>query len=417
MGVKEIYYTDDTPENKISYYLLLIFLVTLPLDRIYSELALIGLLLHTLIHPAVGREGALRWQGWMVAGLFVGMVLCTFYAPRFSDAERQLEKQLALLLFPFIMWYTRLDIGFVRERLLKGFAFSCLITLGYLYGMALVGVRGNFGALFNWDHLNHSFSAPLDLHATYLSMFLVMGLVVFVRDAFGTHGVWRWVYILFALVLLAGIFQLASRAVCVAVVLILGVLVPWWMHSGRARLVWVGCLFLPGLGVALVVRSNNDLNHRFLISLRQDMQGVAGRAEDPEPRMVRWECAGELIRQSPFLGYGAGSEVGKLKSSYYSHGLMLSYTHELNAHNQYLSYWLNGGLPAVLFYIATLVAGAVTAWRRRDLFLGSFLVVVVLVSFSENILDTNKGIFFFSFFFVFLSGVPIFRHAKNLLVV
>src|ERR1700737_4517286 len=98
-GMKEIFYIDDTSAGKISYYLLLVFVVTLPFDRLYSELSLIGLLLHTLLHPAKDRPLSFRWAGWLVSGLFLLMVVSSLYAPHYSDAGMQLEKQLAILLF------------------------------------------------------------------------------------------------------------------------------------------------------------------------------------------------------------------------------------------------------------------------------------------------------------------------------
>lgn len=410
--MKEIFYIEDTPANKISYYLLLVFLVTLPFDRIYSELSLIGLLLHTLIHPATAKRLSFRWAGWLVAGLFFLMVISSVYTPHFSDAGRQLEKQLALLLFPLIAWYSKLDWKRVRGPLLKAFAFSCFFTVVYLYGCAFVAIHQQglgWRALFTSDFLNHSFTTPIDLHATYFAMDVGLSLIVVVGLGLKSNSVMvKWGYGLMSLLLLAAILQLASRAVCLAVLVMMNVLVPWLLLRGRARrvalLVFVG---LSMLSVVLVT-TNKVLYKRYLVSLKQDVQVVPGRMEDPEPRMVRWGCAWELIRESPWIGYGAGAEVDRLKEKYLTHHLVLSYTHELNAHNQYLSYWLTTGVLGVLLYLGVLVAGAVIAYRRRDILLGSFIVMIGFVSFSENILDTNKGIFFFSFFFVlFLYPVPV----------
>jgi len=403
--MKEILYIEDTPANKISYYLLLVFLVTLPFDRVYSELSLIGLLLHTLLHPATDRKISFRWAGWLVACLYLLMTLSALYAPNFSDAGRQLEKQLALLLFPLIAWFSRLDWDKVRWRLLKGFAFSCLFTVIYLYGCALVRIQQqglSLRALLTPMFLNHAFTAPLDLHATYFAMYAAIALVVFIQLA--ARGQ-RFLYGLLSLILLAAILQLASRAVCVVVLVLLNGVIPWLLFRGKARKLAVLVFASFSLVAGAVVVANKNLNSRYLVSLKQDVQRVTGQEEDPEPRMVRWGCAWELIRQSPWIGYGAGAEVPKLKERYYAHQLTISYTHELNAHNQYLSYWLNAGLPGVLLYLGILVTGGIIAFRRRDVFLSSFLVIVAIVSFSENILDTNKGIFFFSFFFTLFTSI------------
>lgn len=414
--MKEILYIDDTPGNKISYYLLLVFLVMLPFDRVYSELALIGLFLHTLVENwplrrgeasaggggvGAGRVFSFQWVGWLVSCLFLIMLIGSLYAPSWSDAERHMEKQLALVLFPWIAWHSRLDWNRVKWPLLKAFAFSCFFTVVYLYGAAITAAP-NLGALFSPDYLNHAFTAPIDLHATYFAMDVAVALVVVVYVGIAARSLWlKLVYGLMALLFLLALVQLASRAVCLAVLVIVNVL-PWLLLRGRLRIVAVGGYILLSLLLVLLVIRNQTLYTRYLVSLKQDMMGVTGREEDPEPRMVRWKCAWELIRDSPWAGYGTGSEVPKLKERYYAHQLTISYTHDLNAHNQYLSYVLNVGLPGGLLYLVVLAAGGVVAYRRRDVLSGSFLVVVTAVSFSENILDTNKGIFFFSVFFCLL---------------
>ena len=423
--MRKILYIDDTPGNRISYYLLMAFLVTLPFDRIYSELALIGLFLHTLIQvwPGSGRGSAagdsrgvgagvvagggmvagrvfsFRWVGWLVSCLFLIMVVGTLYAPRFSDAERHLEKQLALVLFPWIAWYSPLDWNRVKWPLLKAFALSCFFTILYLYGCA-ISAAPSLSGLFTPEYLNHAFTAPIDIHATYFAMDVAIALVVVICVGIEAKSLWvKLAYGVMALVFALSIVQLASRAVCLAVLVIVNVL-PWLLLRGRLRLMAVGGYILLSFLLVLLVLRNQTLYMRYLVSLKQDITVVAGRQEDPEPRMVRWGCAWELIKASPWVGYGTGAEVPKLKEKYYAYHLTLSYTHELNAHNQYLSYILNVGLPGGLLYIAVLVAGGVVAFRRKDILSGSFLVVVGAVSFSENILDTNKGIFFFSLFFI-----------------
>lgn len=409
--MKEIFYIEDTPASKISYYFLLVFLVTLPFDRTYSELSLIGLLLHTLLHPARGRRLSFRWAGWLISGLFLLMAVSSLYAPHFSAAGGQLEKQLAILLFPLIAWYSKLDWNAVRDPLLKAFAFSCFFTVVYLYGCAFVEIHGqglSWRTLFTPLFLNHAFSAPLDLHATYFAMYVAMALIVFIGLALKSTGILaKWGYGLVCLLLLVAILQLASRAVCLAVLVMVNILVPWLMLRGKGRRIAVFVFLVLSVLAVLLVAGNRDLHTRYLVAFKQDMQRDTGRVEDPEPRMARWGCAWELIRASPWIGYGAGAEVSRLKEKYYAHQLFISYTHDLNAHNQYLSYCLNAGLPGGLLYLVVLGAGGIIAFRRKDILLSSFIVIISFVSFSENILDTNKGIFFFSFFFtLFLYPVP-----------
>ncbi|HTI11265.1 MAG TPA: hypothetical protein VL832_21985, partial [Puia sp.] len=302
--MKEVFYIDDTPANKISYYFMLVFLVTLPFDRLYSELALIGLLIHTVIHlrwqaslnPHRGQERLnLSWPGWLIASLYVLTLAGTLWSDHQGLAFKEWEKQLALLLFPLIFYFTQLDWKKYQQPLLKAFAGSCLFTTLYLYGTAFGHLRAQslpLSALFSPAYMNHSFSAPIDLHATYFSMYIGISLITFIQLMVQSRRPWgRWFYALASLVLLAAILQLAARSVCIALLIIVNGLLPFWLMKDRARRI-----FLPvAIGITLLsfvaVISNDNLHTRYLVQLRQDLKGNIGDKDGPEPRMARWFCA------------------------------------------------------------------------------------------------------------------------------
>lgn len=403
--MKEVFYIDDTPANKISYYFILVFLIALPFDRIYSELALIGLLLHTVIHFRWQGRPILSWPGWLTASLFLLTIIGTLWSYRRGLAFKEWEKQLALLLFPLIFYFTQLDWRKYQPPLLKAFAFSCLFTTLYLYGIAFERIISDglpASSLFSPSFMNHSFSAPIDLHATYFSIYIAISLVTFIRLVLiSRKKLSRWGYALASFILLAAILQLAARAVCISLLILLNGVLPFWLLTGRRRRNFLlVALLLTSLSFVVIV-NNENLRTRYLVQLRQDLKGNIGDKDGPEPRLVRWLCAWDLIRASPWIGYGTGTEVDRLRETYSAHQLYDSYAHELNAHNQFLSFLLKTGIVGGLLYLGVLVAGFRQAFRLRDPFLISFLVIVTCVSASENILDVNKGIFFFSFFFVF----------------
>jgi O-antigen ligase len=423
--MRELLFIDDTPANKISYYLLLVFLISLPFDMLYSELALAGLVVHTLIHafPGGGRRGdgsggllPARWAGWWIAVIFGLSLAGMLYAPGLRDAWKECEKQLAILLFPLIAWFSRLDWAAYKMRLLKAFSFSCLFTSLYLFGVVLHTLyreRMPISAFYAENFINHPFTHPIGLHATYYAMYMSISMVVFVyeatsyelraasrqdaprRVAWGRAG-----YIAAAFVCLAAILQLAARAVCIADVLVLTVVLPWslGLRGRKFRYFVLGLAVLCGIAAITVMRQN-ALHDRYMVQFKNDLQSSTGREGDPEPRMARWACAWELIKQSPVIGYGTGAEPDLLKERYFAHNLMIAWLHNLNAHNQYLSFLLGTGIFGLVAYLILLGLGFRVAYRRKDLFFASFLLLVCAVSLSENILDVNKGIFFFSFFF------------------
>ena len=79
------------------------------------------------------------------------------------------------------------------------------------------------------------------------------------------------------------------------------------------------------------------------------------------------------------------------------------YLLSLNAHNQYISFMINSGVIGLMIYLGTLGWGYWKSIKNRDILFFSFIVLVTIVSFSEDLLDVNKGIFFYAFFFPFFN--------------
>ena len=137
---------------------------------------------------------------------------------------------------------------------------------------------------------------------------------------------------------------------------------------------------------------------------------------------MRWELAVGAIKQSPIIGHGAGSEIPLLKTRYFQNKFYVSYLNGLNAHNEYLSLLIKSGILGLAVYIITIFYGVRASIRKRDIVFFALMALTAVVSFSENVLDADKGVIFYSFFFtvfIFTSeqeeklSLPIKRH-KNL---
>jgi O-antigen ligase len=137
---------------------------------------------------------------------------------------------------------------------------------------------------------------------------------------------------------------------------------------------------------------------------------------------MRWDVAREVIGKSPVIGHGAGTEIPLLQEKYFERKYYTSYLHRLNAHNEYLSFLIKSGILGLLAYIATLVYGFKIAIRKKDVVFFGLMMLIAVVSLSENILDVDKGVIFYSFFlsfFLFISeqsdklSIPVKKH-KNL---
>lgn len=320
-------------------------------------------------------------------------------------------KATCVIPLPLLLAINPLNTDLYKERLLKVFGFTCVLTILFLYFDAVKVILYNnlpLSALFTTAFINHNFSAPVNLHATYFSMYVTLSLTAFFYFFFISGSkVLKVVYSICIGISLAGLVQLSSKAVFIAALIILIFVIPFFMLKGltRNRFIVAACAF--SFAAVLAITRIDTFRHRYITGLEEDLAQVSINKDVLEPRMARWGCAWQLIKISPMIGHGTGTEVSLLKAKYFDERFYNSYLNELNAHNQYLSFLIKTGIAGLMVYLIVLFAGFKNAWNYRDPFFCSFIVIISVVSFSENILDVNKGIFFFSFFF------PLFMSANQ----
>jgi O-antigen ligase len=195
---------------------------------------------------------------------------------------------------------------------------------------------------------------------------------------------------------------------------------PYLMLQGIRRKRFILIAFSSALLIITAIAVTPAFRDRYLTELTDDFS--ARTSQTVEPRIVRWEIAAGLIGKAPLIGHGAGSEIPLLQVKYFEKKFYTSYLHRLNAHNEYMSFLLKSGIWGLAVFLATLFYGFRIAIRKKDVVFFGFMTLLAVVSLSENILDVDKGVMFYSFFFpffVFIAeqkeslSIPTKRH-KNL---
>jgi O-antigen ligase len=390
--------------NKISYYHILLFLISLPFDRFYSQLILLSFIIHTLLHV---KKERLRYsfsrKVIILQSVYFLTIICTLYTINIKGAFLDWDKQLSIFVFPLLFGFTSLDIRKYKLQLLEIFSIACTLTIAYLYIDAFRIIYYKhlpFSTLFSEVFINHNFSQPIGTHATYLSMYVALSLscliYLYTKEI---SQIKKTIFIICCFVLFAGLIQLCSKAVFIAVIFIITVVLPYFLLEGNKRIKFIVITAIISALTLVAIFNTDVLRIRYFTSLQSDLTKVS--VTHDESRLLRWNSALKVIKKSPVIGFGTGSEVPVLKDQYFKDKLYQSYVSELNAHNQYLSFLLRSGIIGLLIYLFILGFGFRESVKRKDVIFLSFMILVATVSISENILDVNKGIFFYSFFFSF----------------
>jgi O-antigen ligase len=410
--MKELLPVNDSLTNKISFYHLLFLLASLPFDRFYSHVILISFAVHTLINFDKKLIRPLfNMRALILVSVFLVTVLSTIYSINKQEAFNEWGKQITILLFPIIFCFNPLDIKKYINPLLLGFSMVCTATVTYLYFDAFHTIRHYqlpLNYIFSSAFVNHNFSEPIDMHATFLSMQLAIALVYLIAVILKERLLYyKLFYIVCAFILLAGLIQLCSKSVYFCVFVLINIVVPYFLLGGAKRWRFMAITaFISIVSLTGIFRSN-IFKERYITDFRADLT-KATPGEVIDSRWARWVAVTELIVKSPVIGYGAGSEVGLLQGKFFEKKFYNSFLHRLNAHSEYLSFLIKSGTWGLLIYLTTLFTGFKISIKRNDLLFFTFMLLVAVVSFSENLLDVDKGLFFYAFFFsLFMFSVDI----------
>ncbi|MBA2746795.1 MAG: O-antigen ligase family protein [Flavisolibacter sp.] len=410
---------NDTAANKISLLHCFLFAASLPLDRFYSQLILISFLLHTLFHLTKEDLKNIPWQEvFKLQSVFFLTLIGTSYSLFPSQAFSLWEKQLAVLLFPLILYINPIPVKKYLQHILLSFATVNVLVIIFLYYDAArtilyLGLPAT--DIFSSNFISHKFSGPIEMHATYLSLYCALSLVV-VLSLLTKRSIFRIttpVIMAATLILFGGLLQLGSRSVLLATFFILLIIIPNAYKNKKNRAIYLVAAGIATILLGYIIYSTESFNYRFITQVKHDFNLETAPFSIADPRMDRWKLAFELIQRSPWIGYGTGEEVPLLKDLYFKNKMYDSYVHELNAHNQYLSFAIKGGVFALTIYLFTLFYFLRLSIRSGNLAFTCFIILIGVTGLTENLLNMNKGIFFYAFFISLFTVAETRRNANK----
>lgn len=340
-----------------------------------------------------------------VQAVFFVAIIATIYTQYPQQAYAEWGREVVLFIIPLIFCLNSLDIKKYRPLLLFIFAIGCTLTVTYLYVNAFIVIKFYnipLNSIFIPAFTSHNFSQPIAIHATFFSLQLVIALVfmLYCLLNYKTSAILKIICAACCLILLAGLVQLGSKSILITLFFIFTLAFPYCLPTWKKRLRFLGVVAVAWIIIFGAILSNSTFRAKYINDLQTDLSPLQP-GQNSEPRLARWEVISSIIKSSPIIGHGSGSEITLLGEQFYSHKLYDSYFEKLNAHNEYLSLLLKSGIWGLAIYLVVLVYGFKIALRHKDVLFISFMLLVAIVSLSENILDVDKGVVFYGFFFTF----------------
>lgn len=330
-----------------------------------------------------------------LSSLFFVLFLSIFYTGSFYFPIDKIETSLSLFIIPLSFYLIGSNIKSNHNRLfIKCFIFSTTVlsitSIFYYY----------FNNLFKKDYFKVNSFRKLIVeipiindHPIYISLYLAITILFSIAVFPKINKNKKVILIVISLINVFHLFLLSSKGIIIAVLISVVLLLMLLLNNTWTKLKvtsFIIVLFIFGL----IYFPN--LNRRFKELTIKTTYTELQITNSTSLRISVYKCAIEKIKQKPILGYGWGAgdmaliECYKEKSEYL-------YREKLNSHNQYLDYYLNGGIIAILVLMYFLYQQLIISIREKKYLFTSIIILFGIQMLSENILNRQSGIIIFIF--------------------
>lgn len=390
--------------NRLIYQVLFgLILFTLPLKENYNSFFLIVFFLFFTVE----NKNKLHFSLTKSTLLFV-LPFIYLLAQMFNSYEEEffnnLIRHLPILIFPlFSKKYKDYEVDNVK--LVKVYTsiatFYCLLLI--LYSIYRQFEYYQAFSKINWFYfVYHDFTSLLDIHPTYFGLFVCLAYILVMEAVFVKKSTIKLLQLLLFFTL---IFLLGSRIILISTILISIIFIAV-NFSSFSKKVGLGILTILIIFPLIIFNTVPIVKERMVdmtFGLKENFE-YAKYGEDIAyngglgPRIEIWNCAIQITKGSILFGNGYGCTQCLLNKCYKDKGLDTYAKSYYQTHNQYFNDYARGGLVGLLILLAVFFIPLYWSIRNKNYTYCYFIILIIISSFTENILNRHFGIVFYAMF-------------------
>ncbi|MEQ3655490.1 MAG: O-antigen ligase family protein [Dokdonia sp.] len=377
---------------------LLFALVVLP-----SNLKAIAILIFgvTVLIHALTRKWHFNGLFFVTNALvFLVIALTYFYSDNTAYAQRKMMTMASLLVFPFVFAMLTKQEGKLIFKQLKSYLWIYLLSI-FLFN--LVAFVWFYTTQYSFMELMEHFHTLLrvkmgkwGIHPIYLSMHCSIAVLFsfYILKKTTSKSI---IALLIAIDITLVLFLLlyAKKGPLLALLIVFSLFVVFQRKQQLLKPYLIAVVALIFLTIA-IPKTRNKFVELLKIETIEN-----GAVTSTNIRYTVYATARKLIAESPVLGYGIGDYNDTLLQAYIESENQVLIKGEYNAHNQFFSLLLIGGVIALIAFLITMGMNMVYAIRFNNQLLILLLLFYGMVMFTENILEREAGVIFFAFFLNF----------------
>jgi O-antigen ligase len=309
-----------------------------------------------------------------------------------------LEIKLSFLLLPWLI-FANTDLTTKWRTLFKQtFVVSCFAFCMYLVSRASFVLINTSQNEFTYELFSHGF------HPSYLALYLLIASRICYAEIQHSSSNQVLKNLFFITVFVCCIVLLSSKIN----LFILGVSLLYFFISAiirakrKTNLLLIASAFV-GI-IVLTVFYNPGIRERAERSIQVFSHAQTIEKSDIESNAARiliWQSAWTLLKENP-MGLGVGDVNIELEKQYQKNGFTGIESKKLNAHNQFLQTGVALGFLGLIILLLVFITPFISLKKQQNGILFYFLIVCFVNAMVEGILETQKGVVFFGFFYCLL---------------
>jgi O-antigen ligase len=337
-------------------------------------------------------------------GWWLWHVVCNFLIHQTGQqGVTDITLNISFLLFPLAFFTSTFsEADFIK--LIRGFINGIFLAALYCFVLSIYAYynTGDINVLFY-----ESLVKPLDFHPTYfgwyLSFALFINLFFIKQDWQKADTIPKTLAIVTQIFYFSFLLLLGSRIVILAFFITIA---GWFLYEmqqkGKMLLASMTIIASSGLGL-LLISQINFLKWRFAAIFPFLVPDSSVKILHIDPRTVLFETVLQAIKANPILGIGISASKTLIENTQTSAHIILN-----NTHNQFLQTQLTTGIVGSFLLFSFLFFIIKKALKIPKNSLIAFIIPIfcslfALCGMTEALLERERGILFFVFFYCLLA--------------
>ncbi len=322
---------------------------------------------------------------------YIFLLLFTVVKEKSFSALNSFQASLPILAFGFV-WYFFSSFSLSKMMMknisyvfvFSSFVLGCIITINSFFI--------EIGNLTFFNVFRNSLEKIdfLDLHPVYVSIYFLFANMILIHNISKKKRYLFFSLILFFTILL---ILIASRIAIITFLIILS----YKLFSTKKKVIALSflSLFFSIFIISIIVVKPLQKQFNEISSFSKLELPYKKFPTSPQIRLGIYKCSYEIIKEHCFFGTGANHFQSKLEYCYdrYNNYDKIKY----NTHNYYIFLVGSCGLIGLFLFLYSLITQFKIAKKTQNEVFVSFIIIIFIFLFTENILIRSHGATFFVF--------------------